>query len=127
MKNSKLIKLLQTFPANMDVCILNLKKNEFHACAEPSSEGIHDEFEIHVMNSNDELKEIKKEFPNAKNFIALSFTERDREPISETEIESRAKLIANQCRMAGCTADFGDGIYQGVKLALEAENNVINE
>ncbi len=40
--------------------------------------------------------------------------------------EEKAKLIADQCKVKGCSNEFYLGIYQGVLLALNAEKSLLS-
>ena len=66
MKNKELIKKLQQFPNDLEVCIFDWKKSVHNASEEPSSEGIEPEFNV---------EEMKEGTP----FIALSFSNSDYE------------------------------------------------
>jgi hypothetical protein len=73
MKNENLIKLLQQFPLDMEVCIFDVKKNEESASDEPTSEGVYKSIGVYQVHTDEELKELQEEFPETKNFIALEF------------------------------------------------------
>ena len=73
MKAAKLIKKLQEFPLDMEVCIFDIALNEKHASEEPSSEGVYLKISVYEMYDEGELVSLQCEFPNLNNFIALQF------------------------------------------------------
>lgn len=73
MKNADLIKKLQEFPLDMEVCIFDIAINEQFASEEPNTNGVYQEISIYKMYEDAELKELKQELPTLKNFIALQF------------------------------------------------------
>lgn len=73
MKNEQLIKQLQKFPLDMEVCIFDTKKNEEDASDEPSSSGVYKSIGVFQVHTEKELKELQEEFPETQNFIALEF------------------------------------------------------
>jgi hypothetical protein len=73
MKNENLIKQLQKFPLDMEVCIFDAKKSSEDGSDEPSSSGIYKSIGVYQVHTKNQLKEIQKEFQEVKNFIALEF------------------------------------------------------
>jgi hypothetical protein len=77
MKNADLIKKLQEFPLDMEVCIFDIELNEEHASEEPSSEGVYPKISVYEMYDKGELTSLQCEFPEMKNFIAIQFDTTD--------------------------------------------------
>ena len=77
MKNQDLINQLLQFPSDMEVCIFDEVKNEADASDEPSSAGVEPNFKVYQVHSDEEFAEMKAEFPDLKNFVALSFSPKD--------------------------------------------------
>jgi hypothetical protein len=73
MKNEQLIKQLQKFPLDVEVCIFDTKKNEEDASDEPSSSGVYKSIGVFQVHTEEELKELQEVFPETQNFIALEF------------------------------------------------------
>lgn len=86
MKNEDLIRQLSDFAMEMEVCILDTVVNEKYASDEPCSAGVHRAFNVYKVHTDDELEELKDEFPNVNNFIALEFD-------SEIDYEDEIKEI----------------------------------
>lgn len=79
MKVKDLIQRLSDFPEDMEVCIFDHVKNTADASDEPTSAGIYKDFDVYQAHTDEELQELKEEFPNTTNFIALEFTNEDKE------------------------------------------------
>lgn len=66
MKAKDLIKELEKFPEDMEVCIADWRKNAFNANDEPQGHGIDDDFTVELIDENVNTP-----------FIALSFVNDD--------------------------------------------------
>jgi hypothetical protein len=70
MKNKDLQKILKHFPEDIDICIFDLRANQYCADEEGSSVGIYPEFKIECVK-DDNVPE------GCKPFLALAFKNTD--------------------------------------------------
>lgn len=111
MKNKDLITELQRHPEETEVVIFDLEYAEKNATGEPSSLGLHKEFDINPAYDQEDLDEVHKKHPNAKNFLCLTF-DGERKEMDSEEVENLINKFAVHMR------DTGAHIFNDQSLKL---------
>jgi len=75
----QLIEILSQYPMDMRIAIYDVNKNIHEQCSGPCSDGIHDDFEILVVPSDEEMPDMLEEYPDCKQWLAFQFENDDYE------------------------------------------------
>jgi len=105
MKNSELIAKLQEYPADMEVAVFDWQQNGYDDTGDGSLVGIHPDFEIDRVNSDDEIeafKELYPDEPQLKPWIALLFVNHDYDE-DVIALRNKENYVSRSCRVCGCT------------------------